>query len=211
LNKLNSPATESLKQFWDRCHASSKPTDRWWLSNYSGPQIWDFLKIRHLIKPGIRVLTVGVGTGRGIHDLHDQGCECYALDISELPMSKLTSILVDVYLASKLDRIPSNHFDLIISHLVIQHMLNSDFGEQTHHLVRSLKPGGTYAFQIAARANGQCDRDVDISMEALKSGAVCRTPEYIASFLPYKISLFNTIEHAEYKSRWHALHIKKGE
>ena len=110
---------DQIKQFWEESH---KNKDILWLSDYSGPDIWNTLKINELIKPKINVLNIGVGTGKCSYDLNKKGVNLYGLDIVEEPLKKLDSIFKNYWTIKDMNTLPKEFFDLAICHLVAQHI-----------------------------------------------------------------------------------------
>ena len=77
---------ELRKVFWEKQHAIKNITA---LSGCTFDETVDFLQVRNLLKPDIKVLEVGVGIGSVTKGLYDCGCFVSALDISELALKRV--------------------------------------------------------------------------------------------------------------------------
>jgi len=162
---------ESTRDWWESCH---KKDHKFWLSGTNPQKIWESLKIAHLIIPGTIVLNIGVGLGYDTFELAKHGCIIDALDISETALARVMIVVSRIWLTSQIQDLPPNTYDLVISHLVAQHMSNQDLSEQITHVIRSLKSSGVFAIQFAYPLNGKIDILNEDELH-IKSGAVVRT------------------------------------
>jgi 2-polyprenyl-3-methyl-5-hydroxy-6-metoxy-1,4-benzoquinol methylase len=162
---------ESPHQWWDRAHGSNH---LYWLSDTPGPEVWARLGVEDLLVHGARVLNVGVGMGRCTRELADRGCLVSVLDISPAAVERVADVAAG-YLATELDGLPVDAFDVALSHLVAQHMSDQDLESQIRAVVRSLSTGGVAAIQYATNATGV---PTDDSLpHNVKSGNVRRTED----------------------------------
>lgn len=145
----------TIKDFWEDAH---KNNEELWLTGSYLQQIWEPMLILPYIKPGLKVLNIGVGLGRDTHELHTKDVIVDVLDISEIALERVKSITRNRYLSSNLPEIPTNEYDIAVSHLVTQHMNDEDLIEQINHVIRSLKPNGIFAMQFAFIDNNQEDQ-----------------------------------------------------
>src|ERR1700760_1828233 len=93
---------ETVSQFWDRAHGGEDP---YWLSGFSGPDIWRRLDVSGRIRRGAVVLNIGVGLGHCTRALAEAGCVVHALDISPIALERVRNIATG-WLSTDLDRIP---------------------------------------------------------------------------------------------------------
>lgn len=148
-------------------------------TNDGGPGMWRSLDIQEFLLPGINALEIGVGLGKDIKELNDVGINVYALDICEEAIEVVKDIVKGYWLHSTLERLPSDFFDVGISHLVAQHMNDSDFGCQLKNVIRSLKSTGRLAIQYAQAKVENSVAQVDM-LGAEMMGGVLRTTNEMA-------------------------------
>jgi SAM-dependent methyltransferase len=139
---------------WD-----SQEKDRFkkYMSEYTGPDydgedIWRYLEIIDIVKRpesvGITVLNIGLGTGYPTYELDQEGMIVYGLDKSQIALDNISDFLKDSWTNSKY--LPSNFFDLAISHLVVQYMNDEHLLYQLRNIIQSLKFDGILAIQFAS-------------------------------------------------------------
>jgi hypothetical protein len=107
----------------------------------------------------------------------ERGCKVHALDISPLALKRVEDVAT-AWAASELDKLPSDTFDVAISHLVAQHMLDSDLSAQLVAVIRSLKQDGVFAMQFMKPAQ-EVQGKTPQTRGSAKGGGVFRTPEMI--------------------------------
>jgi len=146
-------------------------------SDDGGPGMWESLGIQKFLLPDTNILEIGVGLGKDIKELNKLGINVYALDICEEAMKVIQNVIKGYWLHSTLDDLPSNFFDVCISHLVSQHMNNDDFKDQLKNVIRSLKSTGRLAIQYAqAKVDNSVAQLSEIDMlGAEMMGGVLRT------------------------------------
>lgn len=162
-----------LASWWNQQH---KNLEIRFLSNYPGEKIWRYLEIENYIMVNNRVLNIGIGTGRCTKDLKNAGMKVYGLDISEIPLERIRNIVEACWLITECDKIPSDFFDLAISHLVVQHTPTDGLTDQFREVIRCLRPTGIFAVQFASPVAGCESKE---TLFNLKLGEVLRTPEYM--------------------------------
>ena len=202
-----------IEDWWDY-HHEGKGDYHQWLTASAGPEVWHNLNIDKLIKPNKVVLNIGVGLGHCTRELARRKCVVHALDISPVALAKVESFTAKTWLPPTLPDIPENTFDLAISYLVTQHMVDEDLLEQISGVLRSLKPTGVFAMQFAFALNRQAN---DLTyppaerIARMKSGGMCRSLEGMARLVDQaggsiayarRIGMF-----PEQGSGWYAMHI----
>lgn len=175
--KASLAAGEPTAAFWDKAHAADK---RLWISGTEPLEIWARLTAMPLLKPGSRVLNIGVGTGACTRALASHGVAVSVLDISRTALDKVKDV-ADGWLASDLEAIPSRIFDAALSHLVAQHMNNPDLERQMRAVFRGLKPGGTFAIQYVETFDGEDTHNE--TEEGVRAGGVLRSPAFFAGMV----------------------------
>jgi len=200
--------TNELKGFWEEMH---KTNNLRLLSNTKGIYIWKNLQIEKRIIKGNRVLNIGVGTGRGTKDLYDTGMIVDVMDISDIPLYKVEKYCQFLYLFP--DNLPMYdvEYNLIISHLVIQHMNDKDILKQFKAVMSCLKDDGIMAIQFADVPNKiEANRQ---RLTAVKAGGVLRTPEEMTTLINKAggeviwMSNKHTFKHT--KAVWYFAHIRR--
>jgi len=202
---------ESVREWWDECHSASGDL-AFYLTGSSGPDVWSSLKLEKRIAPGQVVLNIGVGHGFCTRALSELGCKVHALDISPVALAKISDSVEATWLPSQLKEIPSDTFDLAISHLVAQHMSDADLSEQIREVVRALKPSGVFGVQFAFSLNGAEARTRETDLE-LKVGGNCRSLEQMQTLVERaggSVIWSNEIgRFPEFGSGWYGIHIAR--
>lgn len=200
----------SVPEFWDDAHRGNLHL---WLSGTEPERIWGNLRVQDRVLAGPqRILNVGVGEGHDTRALAKLGHRVDALDISPTALASVETVTENRFLPSDYDAIPAGEYDLVLHHLVAQHMSNADLERQLTVLVRSLKPEGVIALQFATLLNGSYDA-VDDGPEAQKVGGVCRAPEALSLLVDrvggeiLKMELVG--EYPEYNSGHCCLHARR--
>jgi len=136
---------ELSKQLWEKYHSENSIMN---LGNYDLFSIRDYMEISELLTTGKTVLYVGVGTGTALKQLHELGCIIHSLDIAENARSKAEPYS-RFWLESEFENMPDDSFDVIIHHLVAQHLSNHQLERHVSNAIRCLKPTGILAMQYA--------------------------------------------------------------
>lgn len=111
-----------------------------------------------VISPGMVFLDVGVGVGAMAKAAVEWGAVVDALDVSEVAGQQLSGVVRRFYLAAEIEELPTEEYDLALSHLVAQHMLDQELRQQSEHIYRALRPGGVFTIQFAGSDQGAADR-----------------------------------------------------
>lgn len=197
---------ETLPDWWDRAHRND---ERVWITNSDPIEIWARLSVIPLFKKDANVLNIGVGTGRCTRGLADfKRMNISALDISKAALDKVADVATG-YLAANLHALPSNTFDLALSHLVAQHMGNADLAAQLRHVIRSLKAGGIFAIHYVETIKPS-EATFNDTEEGRRAGGVLRSPEFFASMV--KVAGGRIIwdqPREEWPARWRVAHITR--
>lgn len=198
----------SVKEWWNYC----QDNNHWYLTGSKGPEVWERLNITDRIYPGQLVLNIGVGLGYCTHELVKRKCFVHALDISEVALDKVRNVVARAWLPNQLGELPAATFDLVISHLVTQHMNNGDLSDQLCAVIKSLKPDGIFAMQFTYSLNGKYDLFKPI-VPNMKAGGVCRSLIKMNSLVENahgKILWVDKIDFfPEWNAGWYGIHIVK--
>jgi SAM-dependent methyltransferase len=194
---------ESLNDWWNRAHERDH---QYWLTGSDGAEVWERLGVRSRLSQGVRVLNIGVGLGQDTRQLAAMGCEVHALDISPVALDRVRGLAV-THLASDLDRLPRDCFDVAMSHLVAQHMLDFDLLAQMKAVLLSLTSSGVFAIQFATGAAAALEQT---SLQA-KGGSIHRTPEQMERLVAQAGGLVALSEpreqFPEHRAGWHVMHV----
>ena len=155
-----------MRDWWTERHSDGKNS---YLGDSAGIAVWKFFGLEDYIKSEAVILNVGVGTGRCTKDLKDKGVkELHVLDITDAAIEKVKDIAVGYTTPQDL---PDNKFDLIISHLVVQHINDEELLFHLGHYLRSLKNAGFAALQFRDTLEDKGGQ----SFITQRSGRVCRS------------------------------------
>jgi glycosyltransferase involved in cell wall biosynthesis len=205
--------SKSVEEFWESSHEIDSEL---WLTGTDPDWLFDYYGLESLIKDSnkkLKILNVGVGRGGCTKELAKNGHIVSALDISSAALEKVAGFVQQTYLANDIKTLPTSEFDLIIHHLVAQHMSIVDLELQVETLISSLSQNGMLCMQIASYQKNDRNDLGDGKMECMM-GAVGRSEEAIKtlfdrpSLTVLEITQTNTYE--EYGSSWYRIRaIKK--
>lgn len=162
------------QEFWERQH--NKDNVRL-LSGCGYEDTVDFLNVRDLIESGMNVLEIGCGLGyvtKGFSEI----AKISVLDISHAALDRVKPICESVYHINDIDTLPSDYFDLIICHNVVQHIPTAPLKVELANAIRSLKSTGTFAVEYVW-ANGIEDDGVDFDPQWATAGHLCRSNKFM--------------------------------
>jgi hypothetical protein len=160
--------SNSIENFWDVSHKNSISL---WLTGSDPNYIIQYYKLSDFLDSKRKILNVGVGLGTCTNFYFKLGHEISAFDISKEALNRVRSFTHQTYLTSEIDLVPDGYFDLIIQHLVVQHMSYKDFATQFKHLIKKIdNRSGKYCIQFATGLT--LPNDTDDSLEICKSGGV---------------------------------------
>jgi cyclopropane fatty-acyl-phospholipid synthase-like methyltransferase len=199
----------TVVEFWNTAHETN---EGYWLSGYTGPDIWHRLEVEERVVPGAVVLNIGVGVGSCTRALVERGCVVHALDISSIALQRVEAVAIP-WLASEIIRLPQNTFDLALSHLVAQHMPDDDLHAQLYAVVRALRDKGVFAMQFLKPIDKRQEAIVTIDQprSSQKGGSIFRTPEKVEQMVKAaggtvlrSVAKESSIEQ---QWAWHVMHV----
>jgi len=165
---------KELSDWWEEQH---KNNVRLWLSGYSKEQVVDFLELEEHLKVTDDMLNVGVGTGLCTREFFLFGINIDVLDICDEAIRKVSDVITTGYL--KAEELPTNVYDLVVSHLVAQHISDEELLLQIICFLRALKPNGIIAMQFV-----DCEgAPRDYSVEAQRKGGVLRSKKEVENII----------------------------
>ena len=174
----NALQKSDIKDFWESSHRQKIQR---WLTGSSLNQVKENLNISELVdKNQLTILEVGVGLGYCTYELSKRH-KIDALDISLRALKNVEKYCQKTYITS--EKIQSNKYDLIIVHLVIQHMSNNSLITLLIDLIRSLKPNGLLAIQNIVKIDNYDYTDLDVNLEKEKSGNMVRSINYMTEII----------------------------
>ena len=159
-----------MAQWWDECHSVD---DTHYLTGSKGSSVWNSLHIADRLTHGTKVLNIGVGLGQCTRSLCELGCVVDVLDISPVALERVADVVRAAWLPSQFEDMPIAYYDVVISHLVTQHMMPDDLNGQLSCVMRSLNSTGVFAMQFASKLSGE-GGTLKLQREA-KEGGVCWT------------------------------------
>lgn len=169
---------EHNQNFWEQQHQDNNVRT---LSGCGYQETVEFLCIENLVNPGMRVLEIGCGLGyvtKGFADI----AEISVVDISASALARVRSICKSIYHVHEIDQLPTDYFDLIICHNVVQHVPTAELRQEFAHVLRSLKASGTFAVEYVW-TNGVHDDGELPAPDAATSGHLCRSDKFMLSLM----------------------------
>ncbi len=197
---------EGLQSWWERAHQADHA---FWLSGTPGIEVWRCLGVEELVTPGASVLNIGVGLGLCTRHLAERDCLVSAMDISPTALQRVSDV-ARTYLADDMAALPPRAFDLALSHLVAQHMLDQDIQAQMEAVIRALKPTGVFAIQFASWLDDVEDESERSTFDA-KRGGMFRTSAKMKDMAARAggrvLSCAEHSRYPHYAASWHVIHI----
>lgn len=172
-NKGPINSIEEARNFWEACHQKESIQH---LSGVDYDRMIAFMKLGDHIKPGKTVLETGVGMGYVTKGLLDAGLLPSAIDISRTALKRVKQYCDEVYMVEDLERIPSDHFDIILCCNMVQHVHTELLKEELHHFMRSLKDNGILAIQFVSN-DKHPDTGAAATLANVQAGVLCRSPD----------------------------------
>ena len=168
-------SANGIVDFWDKAHATSSHL---WISGTPPREIYERLKVEKLLTAGsLSILNVGVGEGYCEFDLKKKKHLVDSLDISQVALNRVLKVVGTGFLNASL--LPLNKYDLILHHLVAQHMTHKDLETQLLYLIGALKNGGLIAMQFASNSTDKNFVQSDADTVVVMSGGVLRSKKFI--------------------------------
>ncbi len=178
---------------WDNHHLKNE------IGALSGCQYQDTIDtsfVADKLKPGDRVLEIGVGMGYVTKGLRDNGYTVSGFDIAPLALRRVRKYCEAIYNFDQLQDLPSNYFDIIICMNVAQHVPTPSLYYELFHFIRSLKKTGVMTINCIATDVMEDTGDdpnliikdprIGLKGHQLDSGGIgcfCRTKEYFAKII----------------------------
>ena len=172
-------SADSVAEFWQLAH---RDRSHLWLSGTPPIEVFKRLKILdYLLSTNLHILNVGVGEGYCTSALNQQGHKVDALDISLNALDNVSRFTENQFVDASV--LSNNKYDLILHHLVAQHMSHNDLSVQLLHLIRSLRSDGILAMQyVSSCKDEQFVTEVD-DLSAQMHGGVIRSPKYMTEMI----------------------------
>ncbi len=198
-----------LETFWKEKHDTG---DRHYLSG-NGEDALDKLRIRGIFCTVAALLNIGVGLGifEKYARRHVQRLDCVDITLSALAV--ITGVADHFY--PDVAFAPANTYDMVTELLVAQHISDETLLEHLTGGIRSLKPDGIFALQVADFLHPPTPDALakNYTLESKKAGSVKRTEDTMQSLIKTSggrvLSILPGEEYSMYESRWMVYHIGK--
>jgi len=198
------------QNFWEQQHNTDNIRS---LSGCGYDDTVEFLNVKDLIVPDMRVLEIGCGLGyvtQGFSEI----AKISVLDISQSALERVRPVCENVYHIDDIESLPSEYFDLIICHNVVQHVPTNALKIELAHAIRSLKSSGTFAVEYVW-ANGVDDNGNNPLPAAATAGHLCRSDKFMLSLVEEfggigEISRTNLVPSHRKIHGLSVLHVRKG-
>ena len=188
----------TLQEFWNESH---KTQNLRWLTNSNPESELEFLDFDLNKSSQTRILVVGVGTGSTANYLADRFKFVDAIDISEIALQNLSPKIKYRFTTNNYNLIPDRKYDVVLHHLVAQHMSTKELLLQIIELEKKLDFFGEIRMQIASSVL-EDRNDIEELEENQRIGKVLRSPEKLVSEITSKTNLKVRIEKTKLISNW---------
>lgn len=171
---MNTNALKQRIEFWEYQHSIGNEKT---LSNCPFEQVREGLVISNLLKPKMKILEIGVGTGQATKQMKKAGYHVSALDISLLALYNVRDYCDKTYTIHQLSELPSDFFDLIICCNVVQHTPTAVLQNEIAECMRALNSKGTFAIQFVSC--GPVDDLGDVNSDLKELGCYGRSIHFM--------------------------------
>jgi len=169
---------EHNQKFWEQQHGLDNIRT---LSGCAFDATVDFLNVRDLLVPDMHVLEIGCGLGY-VTEGFSKIAKISVLDISKTALDRVRPFCESVYHIYDVESLPTDFFDLIICHNVVQHIPTKPLTTELEHAIRSLKPTGTFAVEYVW-ANNIEDNGVEFDPAWATAGLLCRSDKFMSELI----------------------------
>jgi SAM-dependent methyltransferase len=166
------------QNFWEQQHGLGNVRT---LSGCAFDDTVDFLNVRELFVPDMHVLEIGCGLGY-VTQGFSKIAKISVLDISETALDRVRPFCESVYHIDDVKSLPTDYFDLIICHNVVQHVPTTELTTELAHAIRSLNPTGTFAIEYVW-ANDIEDNGVEFDPDWATAGHLCRSDKFMSELI----------------------------
>ena len=168
-----------IKNFWEEAQKIKNNSS---LSGCQYDETIEFLKVNKFLQPQMHVLEIGVGYGYVTKGFYENGHIVSGLDISETALKNVKKYCEKTYTLNDLEKLPSNYFDIVICHNVVQHVPTDTLCEELKHIIPALKENGILAMEFVS-SNDINDKGINPTQNEIEAGLLCRTPEYMKKLI----------------------------
>lgn len=197
------------QNFWEHQHSINNVRS---LSGCTYNDTVDFLNVKDLIFPNMQVLEIGCGLGY-ITQEFAKTAKISVVDISRTALDRVRPWCENVYLVDDINTLPSDYFDLIICHNVVQHVPTDLLKIELANAIRSLKSTGTFAVEYVW-SNFIEDNGVNFVLSEATTGHLCRSDKFMINLIQElggtcEISRTNPVPRHKLIHGLTVLHVKK--
>ena len=215
-------ATQIMERNWQVYHQQQKVTA------LTGSHLAAYYLYHDLspsrFSPGTKILEVGIGLGHAVREMEAHGCEVHVMDICQRAIETVQNVVARSYLHRDAHQLPSDYFDVIMHHLVTQHMSEADLRWQLPHVIRSLKASGKLHIQWAGSdVPGENDlRESIVGEEGLPDvqntpsmmgGRMCRSEEHAIELIEHAggrvVRVTDRRKWPQYASSWFSMEVER--
>ena len=166
---------KNRRAFWEKQHQIK---NRSTLSGCTYGETVRYLQLIPHINRDAKVLEVGVGLGYVTQELYVLTAGVWALDISNEALERVRPYIRSGYLVEQMVALPSDFFDVVICHNLIQHIPTELLREELSHLIRSIRPEvGVIAVEFVSGDDIQDSGDV--VRDEFTAGSYLRSVEFM--------------------------------
>ena len=199
------------REFWEQQHNNNNVRA---LSGCAFEDTIEFLNVTDLVITDMRVLEIGCGLGyvtKGFSEI----AKISVLDISDSALDRVRPICENVYHIDNVDTLPTDYFDLIICHNVVQHVPTVLLRIELANAIRSLKSTGTFSIEYVW-SKDSVDDGVNFEPHWATAGLLCRSDKFMMALVhelggTCEISRTNPVPKHKKIHGLTVLHIKKAQ
>jgi len=170
---------DEMKNFWEE---TQKIENCKTLSGCQYDETVEFLMVKNILFPKMHVLEIGVGVGYVTKGFFDAGYIVSGMDISEVALKRVEEYCEATYTLDKLNELPSNYFDIIICHNVVQHVPTDILITEFEHFMRALKEDGVFAVEFIS-SESNVDGGISATQAQVQSGTIYRNPQIMEKII----------------------------
>ena len=197
------------RESWNRWHQTGQ------VESTSPEGLSNLHDVAALFIPGATFLDVGVGVGGMAKWAVAKGLIVDCVDVADYAKGHVEGVCRRFYLPPDLGFMPDGEYDFALSHLVAQHMTDSELCHQVAQVVRALKPTGVFSIQFAGSDLGIQARE---EPSVICVGHMVRSPDEAISLCASVGASATLIRDPErwastntgHQTYYYYLHVRKG-
>jgi len=182
------------KTWWEQQHIKRREK---WLTGCTMGKYEGFFGVEFA---GKRVLEIGCGMMVATRQILEVAADLWVVDVSSVAVAKAGRLIGSkaVLLSNVEDMLPMDYFDVVISHLVVQHIYEKEVLHQMDYAITALNENGVFAVHYMSTVNGN-DGEEQRRQVFHNGGSISRSTSYFKEMLEGRGKVLRQVEPCVFK------------